>query len=59
MFLIIKLPMTTAGATAEEVWLFFCNPLKDQRVVGPDGPEPAAVSIVDDEQAGVSDSLTV
>jgi hypothetical protein len=55
--------MTTAGATADEVRPFFRlewfrKPLKDQRVVGPDGPETAVVSIVDDEWARLLVSLS-
>ena len=64
MFLTIELPMITGGAMAEVVWPFFSlewfhRPLEEQRVVGPDGPEPAVVSIMDDEWARVLDSLTV
>lgn len=64
MFPTIELSMTTAGAMVEEVPPFFhlkwfCKTLEDQRAVGPNGPEPAVVSMVDNEWAGVSDSLTV
>ena len=59
MFLTIELLMTTACAMAEEVQPLFHKPLKDRRVVGPDGPEPVVVSIMDDEWAGDLDRLMV
>lgn len=49
--------MTTAGAVAEDVRPFFhpewFHKLRGLKGIRADGPEPAVVSIVDDESAGV------
>jgi hypothetical protein len=64
MLLTIELPMMAAGEMVEEVQLFFClewfrRLLKDRWEVGTDGPEPTVESILADEGAGVSDTLSV
>lgn len=56
--------MMTAGEMAEEVWPFFHlewfrKSLEDRWEVGSDAPKLAVESIVADEGAGVSDTLTV